>query len=125
VDQNGGKKMEAPPPPLPPPSSTYPPPTGRAAIGKSTPTLKKVVDLTVSGNNLRIETRNRGIGEGILGIPRNAVRHILLLLPLIFAHIQCLGSTSVHRSMSLSCQPTQHTLPKLDFPKFNDKNPKI
>jgi hypothetical protein len=64
------KKMEAPPPPPPPlPLSTYPLPSGRAATGKSPPTVEKVVDLTASGNNLHIKTWNWGIRERILGVP--------------------------------------------------------
>jgi hypothetical protein len=63
------KKMEASPPPLPPPLlSMFPLPSGRVPTGKSPPTAEKVMDLMANDNNLRVETRNRGIGEGILGI---------------------------------------------------------
>jgi hypothetical protein len=53
------KKMDAPPPPpLPPLSGTYLLSSGKAATGKSPPTTEKMVDLAVSGNNLRMETRS-------------------------------------------------------------------
>jgi hypothetical protein len=42
---------------------------GKVTTGKTPPTTEKMVDLMVGDNNLCVETRNRGIGEGILGIP--------------------------------------------------------
>jgi hypothetical protein len=62
--------VETPPPPPPPPQAgTFPPLSGKVTTGKTPPTTEKMVDLMVGDNNLRVETRNRGIGEGILGIP--------------------------------------------------------
>jgi uncharacterized coiled-coil protein SlyX len=62
------RRVETPPPQPPPPATTQPLPTGKMATGRSPPTTEKMLDPSASGNNLRVETRNRGIGEGILGI---------------------------------------------------------
>ncbi|GJN11964.1 hypothetical protein PR202_ga30204 [Eleusine coracana subsp. coracana] len=48
---------------FPPPSPSHP------AGGKSPPTLERRMDPPQPAHGLRIETRNRGNVEGILGIP--------------------------------------------------------
>jgi hypothetical protein len=118
------------PPPPPPPMGSYPPPSGKAGTGKSLPTTEKLPYLMTAGNHLRMETRNRGNGEGILGIPPHPS--------------ECGASHSTPATLTFHSDPlfgkyfeppdqTQpsHTypahkhLPKLNFPKFNGENPKI
>jgi hypothetical protein len=119
-----------PPPPPPPPSSAYPPPLGRVATGKSPPTAKKMVDLTTGGSNLHVETRNRWIGEGILGIPscppKFGASHSTPTTPNFCTDPMFKKYlSSQDRVPPVSTYPTHKHLPKLDFPKFNSGKPKI
>jgi hypothetical protein len=127
------KKMGASPPPPPPPplsSSTFPLPSGRAPTGKSPPTAEKVMDLTANDNNLRVETRNQGIGEGILGIPPRppevGASHSAPTTP-NFRTDPVFGKyLSVQEAVStVAAYPSHKHLPKLDFPKFNGDNSEI
>jgi hypothetical protein len=125
------EKMDAPPPSPPPPlSGTYPPPSEKAATGKSPPTTEKMVDLTVSGNNLRVETRNRGIGEGILGIaphpPECGASHSDPTTP-NFRTDPVFGKylSAQDPAPPVLTYPSHKHLPKLDFPMFHGDNPKI
>jgi hypothetical protein len=128
------KKVEAPPPPPPPPpllqAGTLPPPSGKATAGKAPPTTEKTVNLTVGGNNLRVETRNRGIGEGILGIPprlpKFGTSHSAPTTPnfrmdSVFEKYL----SSQESAQPMSTYPPHKHLPKLDFSKFNGDNPRI
>jgi hypothetical protein len=125
------KKVEAPPPPPPPlPSGTYPPSSMKAATKKSPPTTEKMVDSMVGGNNLRVETRKWGSGEGILGItPRPLEIGALHSAPTtpIFHTDPVFGKylSSQYPLQPMSSYPSHKHLPKLDFPKFNGDNPKI
>jgi hypothetical protein len=92
-----GKKVETPPPPPPPPpSSTYLPPSGKAGTGRLSPVAEKLLDLVAFGNNLRVETRNRGNGERMLSIPPRPpevdASHSVPATP-NFCSNHCLGST--------------------------------
>jgi hypothetical protein len=127
------KKVEAPPPPPPPPllqTGTLPPSSWKATAGKAPPTTEKTVDLTVSGNNLHVETRNRGIGEGILGIPprppkfgasHSAPTTLNFRMDSVFEKYL----SSQESAQPMSTYPLHKHLPKLDFLKFNGDNPRI
>jgi hypothetical protein len=123
------KKVEAPPSP-PPQASTFPPPSGKAIAGKTPPTIEKMVDLTVGSNNLHVEMRNRGIREGILGIPTRTPKfsasHSTPTTP-NFHTDPVFGKylSSQESAQPMSTYPPHKHLPKLDFPKFNGDNPRI
>jgi hypothetical protein len=126
------RRVEAPPPPPPPPPTarSYPPPHGKTVTGKSPLTTEKLLDLMAFNNHLRMETRNRGNGEGILDIPPH---------PPDMGESHSAPSTPNFRtdpvfrkyfattdsSQPVSSYPVHKHLPKLDFPKFNGENPKI
>jgi hypothetical protein len=48
--------------------SSYPSPAGKASMRRSPPMAEKLQDPRVVRNHLRMETRNRRNGKGILGI---------------------------------------------------------
>jgi hypothetical protein len=112
------ERVEAPPPP---------PLAGKATVGRSPPTTEKMSDSSVFGNQLHVDTRNRGSGEGILGIaprpPDMGVSHSApnFRMDLVFGKYL----TATENNQPISVYPTHKHLPKLDFPKFNGENPKI
>jgi hypothetical protein len=121
------KKVEAPPPPQ---AGAFPLPLGKATTGKTPSTTEKTVDLMVDDNNLHVETRNRGIGEGIMGIPprppKFGASHSAPTTP-NFRMDPVFGKYfSPHESAQpVSTYPPHKHLPKLDFSKFNGDNPRI
>jgi hypothetical protein len=125
------KKVET--PPLPPPPllvSSYPLPSGKVGTGRSPLTTEKLLDLAAFGNNLRVEMRNQGNGEGILGIPprppESSVSHSAPATP-TFCSDPLLGKyfESLDHTQSIPTYLVHKHFPKLDFPKFNGGNPKI
>jgi hypothetical protein len=88
------------------------------------------MDLTANGNNLRVETRNRGIGEGIFGIPpcppEVGASHSAPTTPNFCTNPVFGKYLSAQEAVStVATYPSHKHLPKLDFPKFNGDNPKI
>jgi hypothetical protein len=122
------KEVETPPPP-PPVAGTQPPPIEKMATGRS-PTTEKMLDPSVFDNHLRVEMRNRGNGEGILGIPPRpsdmGASHSAPSTP-NFRMDPVFGKylATINQSQPSSSYLAHKHLPKLDFPKFNGENPKI
>jgi hypothetical protein len=116
------RRVEAPPPPSPP--------TGKATVGRSPLTTEKMMDPSVFGNQLCVEMRNRGNGEGIHGIPPHpsdmGASYSAPSAP-NFRADPVFGKylAATDHSQPTSIYPTHKHLPKLDFPKLNSENPKI